>query len=120
MERAQRKHAYYPVKCPGCSDIVHLLIRNSLAVTVHIHKAEGCNKIFYYRCWIEQGLPLPRVEFFSTPNAMQVPLQPHADPTSDDGAPPVAPPSPHPQTDTRLPHRPVMRRRRGSAKRPSR
>lgn len=98
MERSPKKSAYYPIRCPGCGDVVNLLVGNSVTVTVQVHNVPGCNATFYYRCWIERGLPLPRVEFLAPANAMEVVLQPHGGPppAADD---PLAAPPPSPRLD---------------------
>jgi hypothetical protein len=77
MERPSRKHSQRPARCPGCGNIVHLVVGHSGTVFVFIHNDNGCNTRFYYRCWIENGLPLPRVEFLDEANAMHFTLHPH-------------------------------------------
>jgi hypothetical protein len=81
-----------------------------------MHNVEGCNKTMHYRCWLEHGFPLPRVEFLSTPNAMQVMLQPAPGLATapSDGSPSLGPPSPHLPADTPILRQPGMRRRRRS------
>lgn len=96
MERSQKRPAYYPLRCPGCGDVVNLLVGNSTAVIVHVHNAPGCSRTLYYRCWLERGLPLPRVEFFAHANAMEMTLQPHGGSRPDD---PQSAPPPSPQLD---------------------
>jgi hypothetical protein len=95
MERPQKKPAYYPARCPGCGDVVHLLVCNSATITVQLHNVSACNTTFYYRCWIEHGLPLPRVEYLSPANAMQVTLHGGARNATSNEDPSPAPPSPH-------------------------
>lgn len=99
MERSQKRHAYYPVRCPGCGDVVNLLVGNSVTVTVQVHNVPACNGTFYYRCWIERGLPLPRVEFLAPANAMEVMLQPHGGPRPPAPDDPTSAPSPSPRFD---------------------
>lgn len=53
MERSQKRAVHYPVRCPGCGDVVNLVVGNSTAVIVHVHNVAGCNRTLYYRCWIE-------------------------------------------------------------------
>lgn len=97
MERSHPKLAYYPVRCPGCDGIVNLLVGNSLTITVQLHNVPDCNATFYYRCWLERGLRLPRVEFVAADNAMEMTLHPHGDtPVPSTASPPSTPPrSPH-------------------------
>ena len=91
MERSARKYSLRPARCPGCGQLVHLLVGHSGKITVHMHNTDGCNKTFYYRCWIENGLPLPRVEFLDEANAMHFTLHPHQ---GDSEPIPAASPSP--------------------------
>jgi hypothetical protein len=77
MNRSKPKHSFRPARCPGCDYAVHLLVGNSSTITVQVHTARGCNETLYYRCWIEQGLPIPRVEFVDPQNAQHFTLRPH-------------------------------------------
>ena len=77
MDRSTRKETFFPARCPGCDGVVHLLVGNSGQVTVQMHNVRGCGITFFYRCWIEQGLPLPRLEFIDLQNAKHFTLHPH-------------------------------------------
>jgi hypothetical protein len=126
MERSQKKPTHYPVRCPSCGDVVNLLVLNSATVTVHVHNVPTCNTTLYYLCWLERGLPLPRVEFLAPANAMEITLQPYNPRPSpaDDPSLPSAPsprfpppPSSTSAASTREApagtHRPPAQRRRG-------
>ncbi len=102
MERAQRKMMFYPARCPGCDDVVHLIVGTSVTVRVQVHSVVGCGVPFYYRCWIEEGFPVPRVEYLARENAMRVTLQPHSGERDSASAEFPAPP------ELRYPH--LMRR----------
>src|SRR5258707_12003220 len=117
MDRSPTKTAYYPVRCPGCDGVVNLLVGNSLTVTVQIHNVPACTTTFYYRCWLERGLRLPRVEFLAAANAMEMMVQPHGDapdPTPND-PPPPPPRSPHLDVSTRVPSAEATNRGRSRA-----
>ena len=115
MERSQNKRIYCPARCPGCGDVVHLLVSNSGTVTVQMHNARGCNLTFHYRCWIEDGLPLPRVEFLDPKNAMHFTLHPHGEkpePATNES------PSPPPWRFPHLTKADRVRRSRGEDEQP--
>jgi hypothetical protein len=62
MEPLSGRHSFFPARCPRCSGIVHLLVDSSARITLHLHNTLGCNCTFHYRCWLEPGSPLPRLE----------------------------------------------------------
>ncbi len=73
MPNAPRKTISRPALCPSCGKPVTLLVASSLSITTQVHNGRsGCNATVYYRCWIEQGLRLPRVEFFDEANATRM------------------------------------------------
>ena len=59
-----------PARCPACGGWVTLIVGTAAIVTTQFHNVNNCNAAFYYRCWKEEGFPLPRVEFFSPANAL--------------------------------------------------
>jgi hypothetical protein len=111
MDRSSNKLVRRPARCPSCGSVVQLLVSHSGRVTVQFHNVNGCNKTFFYRCWIEDGLPLPRVEFLDEKNAMHFALHPQPngdDPATTDTPTPVpisaSPRSPAP-SERRVPNR---------------
>lgn len=58
-----------PALCPSCGKPLTLIVASSFTITTQVHTRRGCNATLYYRCWIERGLPVPRVEFLDEANA---------------------------------------------------
>ena len=78
MREEVQTYARYPSKCPNCNLVTFLFVADDKTVTTQIHNGSdrhpGCASVFQYRCWVELGLPLPRVEFLSAANAMAMML----------------------------------------------
>ena len=76
-------YVIFPGTCPICHAPAKLLVGDRTTVSPTVHGG-GCNGLFYYRCWLQEGLALPRVEYLAPGNAMKLMLE-HGNGNRDDG-----------------------------------
>ena len=101
---ARRLYSLFPARCPLCSYVTNIVVGHQLKVTLQVHNR--CHGVIYYRCWIAENCPVPRVEFLDPANAMELMLR-------RDGGHVVELPDPSPPRWA-FPH---AKRRRGGGRR---
>ncbi len=63
MRSFECAHVFCPARCPGCGDVVHLIVGSRGTLTAQVHNKTNCDRLFQYRCFIEEGAVLPTIEF---------------------------------------------------------